>query len=169
MLRTTRLNLQPWHEQFREAFAALHADPAVMGDQGGPISRRSADAKFDRYRAAVQDRQGCFIGYVGVMPRPEPDHPLGPHHEVGWRLVRSVWGQGYAAEGARAALGHAFQVLGGGEILSYTSDLNRRSQAVMERLGLERTPSRDFTAKYDGIGQWQGLVWVATATAAKVS
>jgi len=31
----------------------------------------------------------------------------------------------------------------------------------MNRLQLERDPSRDFTADYDGIKAWRGLVWIA--------
>ena len=171
MLQTARLKLQPWRERHRESFAALHADPEVMADQGGPVSRTASDAKFDRYRAAyersgisrwaVEDGHGCFIGYAGVMSRPDPGHPLGPHHEIGWRLVRSAWGQGYATESARTALEHAFRALGGAEIISYTSSTNRRSQAVMARLALRRDPSRDFTAEYGGVGRWEGMVWVA--------
>jgi RimJ/RimL family protein N-acetyltransferase len=171
MLQTARLRLQPWQEHHRPAFAALHADPVVMADLGGPISRAASDSKLDRYRAAfaqsglsrwaVEDRGGGFLGYAGVMFRPDPGHPLGPHHEIGWRLVRSAWGHGYAAESARVALDHAFGVLRSDEILSYTGSDNQRSQAVMTRLGLRRDPSRDFVAAYDG-RPWRGLVWVAT-------
>ena len=171
MFQTDRLKLQPWREHHRDSFVALHADPEVMADQGGPITRIAGDAKFDRYcaeyersgisRWAVEDNQGCFIGYAGVMARPDPGHPLGPHHEIGWRLIRSAWGQGYATESARAALEHALRVLGRAEIISYTSSTNWRSQAVMARLALRRDPSRDFIAEYDGVGRWEGLVWVA--------
>src|SRR5687768_11844953 len=43
MLQTARLRLQPWQEHHRVAFAALHADPVVMADLGGPISRAASD------------------------------------------------------------------------------------------------------------------------------
>jgi len=80
---------------------------------------------------------------------------------VGWRLAREAWGQGYAAEAARAALVDAFRVTGLKEVLSYTSEDNQRSQSVMRRLALRRDPSRDFVAEYDRAGPWRGLVWVA--------
>lgn len=37
------------------------------------------------------------------------------------------------------------------EVVSYASPKNSRSQAVMNRLRMERAPSRDFTADY-GLG-----------------
>lgn len=39
---------------------------------------------------------------------------------------------------------------------------NHRSHAVMERLGLRRDESLDFTSHDHGFGSWHGLVWVAT-------
>src|SRR5262249_22062798 len=126
--------------------------------------------KFERYRAAqgehgvsrwaIEKSNGAFIGYAGVMPRPSKDHPPGAHFEVGWRLVREAWGYGYATESAKAALHHALRDVGLGEIISYTSLDNRRSQAVMARLNLLRDPSRDFTLQTPTGHQWKGLVWV---------
>ncbi len=55
MIRTERLKLVPWRADHRIPFAELHADPEVMRDLGGPISRAESDAKFDRYRAAYAD------------------------------------------------------------------------------------------------------------------
>jgi RimJ/RimL family protein N-acetyltransferase len=75
--------------------------------------------------------------------------------------VRSAWGHGYATEAARAALNDAFTRVGLAEVVAYTAPDNLRSQAVMSRLQLERDPSRDFTADYDGVKAWRGLVWVA--------
>ncbi|MGK9164818.1 GNAT family N-acetyltransferase [Inquilinus limosus] len=169
ILVTARLRLRPWREGDRDAFAALAADPEVMRDLGGPLDRAASDVKLDRYRAAF-DRHGfCrwavetlsdeFLGYTGIMPL-GPDHPLGPSVEIGWRLRRSAWGHGYATEAAAAALADGFGRLGLGEVLAYTAPDNLRSQAVMARLRLQRDPSRDFTAVYDGV-PWRGLVWVA--------
>jgi RimJ/RimL family protein N-acetyltransferase len=173
MIQTNRLLLRPWRADDGRAFAQLHADPTVMADLGGPMDRLASDRKLDRYRTAylehgvsrwaVEDAEGNFVGYAGVMPRPAADHPLGPHHEIGWRFVRSVWGRGYATESAQAALKDAFEHRELQEILSYTSADNLRSQAVMARLRLQRDESRDFVADY-GRGPWRGLVWVARAS-----
>jgi RimJ/RimL family protein N-acetyltransferase len=143
-----------------------------MSDVGGPLGRPQSDAKLDRYAAAfhqvgftrwaIESLQGDFLGYGGVMPS-RPAHPLGPHADIGWRLVRSAWGHGYAAEAAAAALHDAFTRCGLTEVLAYTASDNLRSQAVMARLRLRRDPSRDFSEPYS-LGTWHGLVWVATAS-----
>jgi RimJ/RimL family protein N-acetyltransferase len=170
IIRTPRTQLRCWEEADRDAFASMHADPEVMQDYGGPISRRESDTKFDRYvaayrqhgfcRWAIESREGAFLGYAGIMPS-RLDHPIGSHIEIGWRLMWQAWGHGYATEAARAALNDAFARMGFAEVVAYTAPDNLRSQAVMNRLQLERDPSRDFTADYDGIKAWRGLVWIA--------
>jgi RimJ/RimL family protein N-acetyltransferase len=170
IIETPRIRLRCWRKADRDALAAMHADPEVMADQGGPLDREESDAKLLRYKAAferygfcrwaVETRGGVFLGYAGIMPGPA-DHPLGAHFEIGWRLVRHAWGYGYATEAAAAALKDAFARLGMTEVLAYTAPDNLRSQAVMARLHLQRDPLRDFFADYDQRHPWRGLVWVA--------
>jgi RimJ/RimL family protein N-acetyltransferase len=166
---TPRLRLRLWRDTDRHLFAAMNADPEVMQDLGGPITRSESDAKLDRYRAAwdkhgmgrwvIETHGGSFLGYTGVQPA-HSDHPLGEHYEAGWRLVRSAWGKGYASEATKAAFDDAFVRLGLTEILAYTSADNFRSQAVMARLQFTRDEARDF--KLSGPrGIWQGQVWFA--------
>lgn len=169
-IRSPRLSLRCWLDADRAAFAGLNADPAVMADLGGPIGRAASDAKLDRYAAAfdrhgfcrwaVERLDGVFLGAVGVMPVHQ-GHPLGPHAELGWRLARHAWGQGYATEAAAAALADALDRVGLDEILAYTAADNLRSQKVMARLSLQRDTSRDFAFIYDGDEPWHGLVWAA--------
>jgi RimJ/RimL family protein N-acetyltransferase len=154
-IETARIRLRYWERTDVDAFAAMHADPEVMYDYGGPISRRESDAKLDRYvgtyhlhgfcRWAIESHEGAFLGYAGVMPS-RPGHPLGSHFEIGWRLVRCAWGYGYVTEAARAALDDAFTRVRLAEVIAYTSADNLKSQAVMGRLHLRRDPPRDFTA-----------------------
>lgn len=168
-LATPRLTLRSWEEGDRDAFADLMADPVVMADFGGPLSRAESDARFDGYRRtfaqaafcrlAVIDRAGAFLGYVGLMPS-RADHPLGPHVDIGWRLTRPAWGRGYATEAARAVLADGFARLGLAQIIAATAADNTRSQAVMARLGMTRVPALDYDEPF-GDGMWHGLVWVA--------
>ena len=169
-LETPRISLRCWRESDRDAFAALHADPDVMWDEPDPLDRRESDTKFDRYAAtfdrhgftrwALENRDGAFLGYCGILPS-RPAHPLGPHADIGWRLVRSAWGHGYATEAAKAALQDAFTRCGLKEVIAYTAADNLRSQAVMTRLQLRRDPSRDYSEPSKS-GLWHGLVWVAS-------
>ncbi len=173
-IHTPRLRLRPWLDRDREAFATMHADPDIMVDAPKPLSRDESDRKLDRYSACfeqhgfcrwcVETLDGQFIGYTGIM-RASDRHPLGPHDEIGWRLIRPAWGFGYATEAAQASLDDAFLRVGLTEVLAYTAPDNVRSQAVMTRLGLRRDPARDFAAAYDGTNKWQGLVWVSRHTA----
>lgn len=173
-LLTDRLRLRRWTDDDREPFAAMNADPVVAADLGGPLTQQESDAKLDRFEASFDhrgfgrwvverlgDESGSFLGYVGVMTD-HGEHPLGEHHDVGWRFVRSAWGHGYATEAARAALDDVFSRIGPTEVLSYTAADNTRSQAVMDRLRLRRDETRDFETHYDGFGTWHGLVWVAS-------
>ncbi|WP_193183992.1 GNAT family N-acetyltransferase [Nisaea sediminum] len=169
MIETERLKLVAWQDRHLDAFAEMHADAQVMADLGGPIDMCESRRKLDRYREAfreygvarwaVEDRDGAFLGYAGVMPRMSPGHPLGEHFEIGWRFVRSAWGNGYATESARASLDHAVDTLGLADILAYTSAENLRSQSVMKKLGMVRCPKRDFVQEIAHGAQWHGLVW----------
>ena len=69
--------------------------------------------------------------------------PALEHVEVGWRLHPSAWGNGYATEGARAALTTAWSELGLDRVISLIDPANAPSIAVAERLGMtceERVP-----------------------------
>lgn len=153
-LSTERLRLRSWRDEDLEPFAALNADPRVMEHYPKPLSRAESDAAATGIRAHLAE-QGFglwaveapgvagFIGYVGLSVPAFQAH-FTPCVEVGWRLAFQDWGQGYATEAAAAALGHAFGTLGFGEVVSFTVPANRRSRAVMERLGMRRSPEDDF-------------------------
>jgi RimJ/RimL family protein N-acetyltransferase len=93
---------------------------------------------------AVEEKEsGVFIGFTGLsIPRFESHFT--PCVEIGWRLDKAYWGKGYATEAALSVLAAGFDRLGLEEIVSFTSLLNQRSIAVMERLKMTRNPSDDF-------------------------
>jgi RimJ/RimL family protein N-acetyltransferase len=152
VVRTERLVMRRWREADRDPYAALNADPVVMRYFPATLDRAASDASVERMEDLF-DRQGFglwalevartseFIGFTGLNPMPD-GVPGAGGMEVGWRLARQAWHQGYATEAAMAAADVAFHGAGLAEIWSMTAVLNQPSQAVMRRLGM--TPYAHF-------------------------
>lgn len=151
---TKRLILRQWSDDDLAPFAAINADPEVMRHFPAPLDRAASDALAARWRGmfrdhglgmwAVEEKGGAaFVGFVGLSI-PAFAAAFTPCVEVGWRLGKQWWGRGYATEAARAALAFGFGTFGRDEIVAYTATGNRRSRAVMQRLGMSRDPADDF-------------------------
>jgi ribosomal-protein-alanine N-acetyltransferase len=84
-----------------------------------------------------------LIGMVGLH-RVRAELPCAPAVEIGWRLHPDSWGRGYASEAAAASLRFGFEQARLTEIVAFTTTLNTRSQAVMERIGMRRDAAGDF-------------------------
>jgi RimJ/RimL family protein N-acetyltransferase len=153
-LVTHRLQLRQWQDADLVPFAALNADPEVMRFFPDRLTRAQSDQFATKIRATI-DRQGwglwavgvaegpSFIGFVGLS-RPRFRAHFTPAVEVGWRLARSHWGNGYATEAASAAVSFGFEQLRLEEIVSFTSAINERSIGVMRRIGMTYDPADDF-------------------------
>jgi RimJ/RimL family protein N-acetyltransferase len=152
-LRTDRLILRRWQDSDLEPWAAMNADPEVREHLGDLLTREQSDASVAMFQADF-DRRGYgwwavevrataeFIGFAG-LDQVDDGMPF-TGVEIGWRLARAAWGQGYATEAARAGLAFGFEALELPEILAVTTAANLRSQAVMRRIGMTRDPADDF-------------------------
>jgi len=154
VLRTERLLLRPWRPEDRQPFAELNADPEVMEFFVSPMTREASDVFVDRIETGFTEHgfgvwavelldQGAFIGFAGLLHQTF-EAPFTPAFEIGYRLARPAWGQGYATEAAREAVRHGFERVGLDEIVSMTATGNVRSQAVMKKLGMTHDPADDF-------------------------
>jgi RimJ/RimL family protein N-acetyltransferase len=153
-LATARLVLRQWRDSDLAPFAALNADPEVMQYMPRCLERSESDALVGRYRERIAERgwdlwalerrdDGGFVGALGLAVATFPA-PFTPCVEIAWRLARAQWGQGLATEAAGAVLRFGFQTLALEEVLAFTVPENRRSRAVMARLGMHRDPGEDF-------------------------
>ena len=91
----------------------------------------------------VAEPRAAFIGFVGLSVPRFVAH-FTPCVEIGWRLSREHWGNGYASEAASACLRFGFEKLTLKQIVAFTVPLNKRSIGVMERIGMSRNPADDF-------------------------
>ena len=146
---TEHLRLRQWKPTDRVPFAALNADARVMEFFPSPLTRTESDAMADRCQLLIEERGWGFwaaesrdtqefIGFIGLHT-PSTELPFSPCVEVGWRLAFQHWGKGFATEAATEALHIGFQMLSLREIVSFTTLQNRRSRAVMERLGMRES------------------------------
>lgn len=149
-LEAERLILRSWQATDREANWAMAQDEAVMRYLPA-LDRAGADAMVDRFMAMEAEHghtfwvmesraDGAFLGMCGMA---QPRDPL-VEYEIGWRLVRSAWGQGYAQEAARATLAWAWANRAMPSIVAITVPANRASWTLMERIGMARYADEDF-------------------------
>jgi len=146
-LATERLLLREWQASDLDAHAAMAADPEVMRYLGGVLDRSKSWRQMAvhaghwalrGYGNWVVERRadGTMLGRVGLW------NPEGwPGLEVGWKLARHAWGNGYAIEAATLAMDWAWTVLGADRLISVIRPENAASVRVAERLGLRPTGS----------------------------
>jgi len=118
------------------------------------LTREESDGFAELARSGIEERGWGlwavevvggepFVGFVGLNV-PSFDAHFTPAVEIGWRLLRRAWGNGYATEAARAALAFGFDELGLEEVVSFTAVANEPSRRVMERLAMTHDPADDF-------------------------
>ena len=120
---------------------------------------RCADKTADSYGLGwwVGFRDGEFLGWWDLSPRldGEPVALVEVEAEAGWRLVRSQWRRGFASEGARGLLGHAFDTIGLQRVVAETMAVNAASRGVMRSIGMRhvRTEVRQWEEPLPGCDQ----------------
>ena len=153
-IATDRLLLRKWCAADRDPLAAMLADQRYSRFMPGPSPRSAADAQFERIQHQIEVHgfgpwvvelpdTAQFSGFLG-LGIPRHTLPASPCVEIGWHLSPSFWGQGYATEGARAALQFGFEQLVLDEIVSFTVPANIASRRVMEKIGMTRDLDGDF-------------------------
>lgn len=153
IIETPRLVLRDWEEEDLMPFASLNQDHKVLEFLPGALTVEESAAWINKLKEDCKEhgfglwaatlKTGEFIGYIGLNV-PAFKANFTPCIEIGWRLAPLYWGQGLAAEGARAALRYAFDELKLAEVVSFTVPENKRSIRVMEKIGMQRDLSGDF-------------------------
>lgn len=139
-----------------DALVALDRDPEVMRyiSDGQPTPRALyAEHLLPRMLAAatrpglgffaVEDPDREFLGWVHL--RADSFEPAWA--EIGYRLVRRVWGRGLATAASRLLARRAFDALGYDVVSARTMPENWASRRVMEKVGLRETGRFTFPAR----------------------
>lgn len=152
-LETDRLALRSWQRDDAAAFHAINSDPEVMATLGPVMSLKDVAALIVRMQGVEAELGHCFwamerrddgrlIGWCGAIVGSAG--PIAGKREIGWRMARDCWGQGLVSEAARATIAWLFANRADESLWAITTPKNRRSRAVMERLGMACRPELDF-------------------------
>jgi len=154
MIETERLILRGWRDSDVEPFNAICRDAEVMRYLGPPESRAQTAVAIARqndhldkvgycFWAVERRADGALLGFCGIKPG-APDTPIEQDIEIGWRLGRDHWGQGYAREAAQASLAWGWANTAAPMISAITVQANTASWGLMERLGMTRVAGGEF-------------------------
>ncbi|MDB5088249.1 MAG: ribosomal-protein-S5-alanine N-acetyltransferase [Mucilaginibacter sp.] len=159
-IETSRLILRQWKETDLEPFAQLNMDNDVMGFFPSVLAKEETLVLVNRVTkhikeygfglfAAERKDNNQFIGFTGLS-HPRFESHFTPCVEIGWRLSKENWNQGFATEAAKACLQFGFDTLKLSEIYSFTTVSNFRSENVMKKIGMIKEGYFEHPSVEDG-------------------
>ncbi|SFT88039.1 Protein N-acetyltransferase, RimJ/RimL family [Algoriphagus locisalis] len=145
LFESQRLSFRTWRPSDLPAFTAMNADKETMTFFQHPLSKQESQALMDRmtklydelghcYFAVDLVESGEFLGMIGLGTK-SFQAPFTPCVDIGWRIRKKFWNQGYTTEGATRCLEFA-KVLGVKEVFSLASAKNLASIRVMQKIGM---------------------------------
>jgi ribosomal-protein-alanine N-acetyltransferase len=146
-LTTERLLLRHFHILDRQPMYRIFCDTDVMRFSDGVKTREWVHTWLrtclERYYqtwgfgpyAVVEKRSQTVLGYCGLFFFPEIDGQS--EVEIGYRLIQSAWGMGYATEAAKAVRDFAFTTLGIKRLIAIIDPSNFASIRVAEKIGMK--------------------------------
>jgi RimJ/RimL family protein N-acetyltransferase len=161
LFTTPRLGFRTWQGFDLDDFTAINTDPEVMRFFQKPLSREETQAMMNRMQRMYEEKGYCYfavdlletkelIGTIGLGWKTfESDFT--PCVDIGWRIGKKWWNQGFATEGASACLSFAQQNQIK-EVVSMASIGNTPSIQVMKKIKMnfwkefDHTELKDFPA-----------------------
>ncbi len=153
LFSSDRLHFRTWKDSDLDKFSALNSDPDVMEHFPSVLSAAESkdfldrlqkhQAKYGHCYFAVETKDRLeFIGFIGLAHQVY-DTDFTPATDIGWRLKKSAWGNGYATEGALRCLDFGFENLGLEKIIATCTLSNKNSEKVMQKIGMEKIKEFD--------------------------
>jgi hypothetical protein len=144
-LKTERLLLRNFDLSDSESLMYVFGDAEVMRFGDGVQTKEWVDGwlrdSLESYQtrglgpyAVVEQSSGKVIGYCGLFYFPDVNGR--PEIEIGYRLRRSAWGQGYATEAVLAVRDFAFKALNIRHLIAMIDPSNTASIRVAEKIGM---------------------------------
>ncbi|WP_299220506.1 GNAT family N-acetyltransferase [uncultured Aquimarina sp.] len=148
LFKSERLGFRNWTRDDIDPLASMNNDDDVMEFFPFKPSRKDTEEFILRMQKQFTKNGFCyfavdilgskeFIGFIGLSEQSYLENQ-GAFVDIGWRLKKSVWNQGYATEGAKACLDFGFNTIGLDRIYSVASEINLKSELIMKKVGMTK-------------------------------
>lgn len=148
LFTSERLGFRNWIESDLPKMAAINSDPEVMEYFPALQDMSQTKSFIDRMQKQYEEKSftyfaaeilgtGEFIGFIGLSV-PVFEAEFTPCVDMGWRLGKRYWNNGYATEGAKRCLEYAFQVLQLEKVVAICPEVNKPSEGVMKKIGMTK-------------------------------
>ncbi len=146
LFTTPRLGFRRWQASDLEAFTAINSDPVVMHFFQRPLTKEDTLAMMERMECLYEEKEFCYfavdilesralLGTIGLGWKTfEADFT--PTVDLGYRIGKTWWNQGFSTEGAAACLDYARQ-LQIPKVVSMASIGNLASIQIMKKIGMQ--------------------------------
>ncbi|RLD19851.1 MAG: N-acetyltransferase [Bacteroidetes bacterium] len=159
LFKSARLGFRNWLSSDLEALAAINADKEVMKFFPSTRNLQETWVFIERMQKQFDKKGYCYfavdiletnelIGFIGLSEQ-NYDADFTPCIDIGWRLAKAAWNNGYATEGARRCLEFGFETLQLDKIYSIAPVVNTKSQQVMKKIGMRQVKTFDHPQLLD--------------------
>ncbi len=147
LFKSSRLGFRNWLKEDEQKMIAISSDKDAMKYFPAPLTSNQTIAFIEKMKTEFKNYgfcyfavdlliDGTFIGFIGLLNQ-DYEAPFTPCVDIGWRLDKAHWHQGYATEGANACLTYAFHELQLKEIVAIAPIVNTDSINVMKKIGMQ--------------------------------
>jgi RimJ/RimL family protein N-acetyltransferase len=148
LFRSERLGFRNWIETDIAIMAGISADPDVMAFFPAVATLAQTTAFIERMQKEFEEKGYCYfavdkletselIGFIGLSERTF-EAAFTPCVDIGWRLAKSQWNNGYATEGAKRCLAYAFDTLNLESVYAMAPRINVKSEIIMQKAGMKK-------------------------------
>ncbi len=143
-LETSRLLLRPYSANDRGQFLALNCDLEVRCHMNGPLTRQTADKRFNHVLTGQTDGRGASWAIIEKGTGAHIGHAFlelsdsHPFHELGFLFFKSFWGRGYGTETALRLVEYCLRDAGLPGLSASVDCDHAPSIRVLEKVGLKR-------------------------------
>ena len=153
---TERLIIREIEISDTDVMLVLHSDPEVHRYLGNKtitsregiidaiisLGKQYADFGVGRW-AMINKKTDEFIGWTGFQFVTESINNHKDFYDLGYRLLKKFWGQGFATESAFASIDYVFDKLGASVIYGMADIDNEGSNKILRNVGLRFIESFD--------------------------